>query len=181
MDVRACRVVAPTSFEEFVTQKWPELVRFGFALTGEWASAEDLAQVAVIAVDRRRRKAGEPTHLLAFTRRVMVRTFLGWRRRRWATEVVTDNVDELATESAAAESDRVDVQVDVAAVLLRLPPRQRAVIALRYLADLSEADTAEAIGISLGAVKTHASRGLRALRSIPSIRELIEEAGPGGQ
>lgn len=109
----------------------------------------------------------------------MVRAYLRWDRVqqyvepwvvRVATNLALDNVRRrsrrfrvsVGPEAAPAVADE---RVDLARAVARLPKRQREAVALRYIADLSEADAARAMGCSTGSVKQHASRGLRALRA----------------
>ncbi len=102
----------------------------------------------------------------------MVTTYTDWWRRRWNGESPTE---VLPDAPAGDEADRVDVRRDVLAALATLPRGQRAVLVLRYFDDLSEAQTAAALGVSVGTVKSQASRALAALRSSPLI-----DARPAG-
>ncbi|MGA8258487.1 MAG: SigE family RNA polymerase sigma factor [Nocardioides sp.] len=155
-----------TSFEEFVAARSTALWRSAFLLTGDAHKAEDLLQTALVKAWRRwdsieRREAVE-----SYVRKAMVTTYTDWWRRRWNGEAPT----EVLPESAGGdEADRVDVRRDVLAALATLPRGQRAVLVLRYFDDLSEAQTADALGISVGTVKSQASRALAALRTSPLI------------
>jgi RNA polymerase sigma-70 factor (sigma-E family) len=149
-------------FEEFVQEHGPHLLRTAYLLVGDRGHAEDILQTALERAARRWDRI-DGDHV-AYVRRTIVNlTTDRWRRRRTA-------VVELPTARALDVSDHHDAtaQVDLREVLIRvvnqLPPRQRAVIVLRYFGDLSEADISAALGISVGTVKTAASRARAALR-----------------
>ncbi|GAA4720211.1 SigE family RNA polymerase sigma factor [Nocardioides conyzicola] len=148
---------APDSFEEYVAARRGALLRTAYLLTGSHEDAEDLVQVALIkAVPHWRRIADHPE---PYVRKVLARESISrWRRRRWR-EVPTDQVPETSVEGPAA--DRVELQ----RALGRLAPRQRAVIVLRYYEDLTEAETARVLGISVGTVKSQARDALVRLRA----------------
>src|SRR5699024_4476747 len=96
------------------------------------------------------RRAASPE---AYVRRVLFTTYAAWWRRRWRGEVPSDPMPEADAEDEGA---RVDVRRDVAAALSTLPKGQRAVVVLRYFEDLSEAQTAQLLGCSVGTVKSQA-------------------------
>ena len=143
-------------FEEFVVARRPALLRTAYLLTGNHHDAEDLVQSALIKVVprwARIRDRPEP-----YVRQVLARESVSrWRRRRWR-EVSTDAVPERTHHDS---TDRVALLED----LRRLSPRQRAVLVLRYFDDLTEADTAAALGISVGTVKSHVRDALACLRN----------------
>ena len=136
---------------------YPELVRLAFALTGDWGLAEDLGQEAFVRAWRSwgaiRRKQSAPAYLRATVINLARTSFRQRLReiRAWR-EVVIPRQAEPA------------LGPDVLAALARLPQRKRACVVLRYYLDLSEADTAAALGISVGTVKSQAARGLENLR-----------------
>jgi len=143
-------------FEEFVIARRPALLRTAYLLTGNHHDAEDLVQSALIKVVprwARIRDRPEP-----YVRQVLARESVSrWRRRRWR-EVSTDAVPERTHHDS---TDRVALLED----LRRLSPRQRAVLVLRYFDDLTEADTAAALGISVGTVKSHVRDARARLRN----------------
>lgn len=146
-------------FADFVDQWSPALLRVAFLLTGDRWLAEDLLQAALLKTSRRWSRIADHQAAYPYVRRVLVTTYAGWRRRRRVSEVLTDSLPEHGAtvgDDAAAGS--------AVAALDALPPRMRAVIVLRYYEDLSEADTAAALGCSTGSVKSQASRGLARLR-----------------
>ncbi|GIG87918.1 SigE family RNA polymerase sigma factor [Plantactinospora endophytica] len=149
-------------FRLFVQRQWGSLVRTAYLLTGDRGTSEDLAQSALEKTHRRwdrvlRRDAPE-----VYVRRVMVNTAISWRRRRRLLEVPLLTSDSALTRDAYAQ---VEERQLLLAALRRLPPRTQAVLVLRYFEDLSEADTAEVLGCSVGSVKSQASRGLARLRA----------------
>lgn len=148
------------SFSEFVRARWSATVRLANGLTLDAGRAEDLAQEAFAKLWPRwsRLRDDNPE---AYLRRIVVTTFLSSRRLRRVSEHLTDAPPELPHRDGHDELDSRDA---LRRVLLRLSPRQRAVVYLRYAEDLPEAQVAELLGCSVGSVKTHASRALAALR-----------------
>ena len=143
-------------FEEFVVARRDALLRTAYLLTGDHDDAEDLVQAALIKVVpkwARIQDGPEP-----YVRQVLARESVSrWRGRRWR-EVSTDVVPEAMQHDG---TDRIALLED----LRRLSPRQRAVLVLRYFDDLTEADTAAALGISVGTVKSHVRDALARLRN----------------
>ena len=146
------------SFDEYVAARMPALLRTAYLMTGSHQDAEDLVQVALMkAVPHWKKIADHPD---PYVRRILARESVGrWRSRRWR-EVHTDRLPETPVEGPGA--DRVELQRAVA----RLAPRQRAVIVLRYFEDLTEQQTADALGISVGTVKSQARDALTRLRGL---------------
>jgi RNA polymerase sigma-70 factor (sigma-E family) len=149
-------------FAEFVSARYRPLVRYGVSLVADVGKAEDLTQAALLKTYRAwpRLATGSPD---AYTRRVMARA--AWRagRRRWRVEVPTRDVPERAV---ADQYGAVDLGDLVRRALRALPDRQRVVVTLRFLEGLTEAETAELLGCSLGTVKSRCSRGLATLRTM---------------
>ncbi|GAA4979690.1 SigE family RNA polymerase sigma factor [Kineococcus glutinatus] len=143
---------------------WRRLVGLAVLLVHDRASAEECVQDAFVALHPRWRRLAEPDRALAYLRQSVVnraRDVLRHRevvaRRRPLPDPEPEGPEELAVRSAEHRL--------VLAALDALPLRQREVLVLRYSAELSEAEIATALGISRGAVKTHASRGMAALRA----------------
>lgn len=157
-------VPVPDAFEQFVAQRSAALLRTAWMLTGDEALAHDLVQVALERTWSRRARIEQPDALEAYVRRVMLSTYLTWRRRRWNVEIPTGSPCQ-ASLSALEISDAAAVRAVVAAALAALPKRQRAVLVLRYFDDLSETSTAQMLGCSVGTVKSQAARGLARLRA----------------
>lgn len=175
----------PPGFDQFVRQSSPRLLRTAVLLTGDPALAEDLLQVsyakAWAAWDR------IETDPQAYMRRILVTTQTSWWRRKWRGETATVELPELLNVPDS-EADRAVTAQDLAGALRRLPTRQRAVVVLRFFDDMSEADTAYALGLSVGTVKSHTSRALKALRldasladSYPRVREVATTLDPAGK
>ncbi len=152
------RSPAAPRFEEYVAARGAALWRSAWLLTGDRHRAEDLVQTALMKCWRRWDRIGEGG-VEAYVRRTMVTTYTDWWRRRWNGELPTAELPE------TPDTDRdPGVRQDVVNALARLPRGQRAVVVLRYFDDLSEAQTAAALGISVGTVKSQTSRALRTLR-----------------
>lgn len=150
-------------FAEFVAAALPGLLRFGHVLTGDAEAAEDLVQTALARSLRawRLRRIDDPR---AFVRKVMVNSYASWYRRRRGREwAVAEPAHGSVTEDHAS---RVDDRDAVWRALQVLPPRQRAVIVLRYYEDLTETEIAVVMGTSAGTVKSQAARGLRRLADV---------------
>lgn len=152
-------------FEAFVTARYGALLRTAYLLTGDHHDAEDLLQQSLIkAVGAWGRLEGDPE---PYVRTILVRQNVSrWRRRRWRELSTGTPPDVISLEEPA--DDRL--------VLLRaldlLAPRQRAVVVLRYYEDLTESQTAEALGISPGTVKSQIRDALRRLRdAVPDLAE----------
>jgi RNA polymerase sigma-70 factor (sigma-E family) len=147
-------------FEEFVAGRGQALQRFGYALTGDWALAEDLLQTALARAYPRwsRVRRDDPE---GYVRKIMVNTWCSWWRRRWRGEVPALQLPEVAGPDRFTE---VDQRQALRAALAQLPPRQRAVVVLRYHQDLSEMQVADLLGISVGTVKSQSAKALAALR-----------------
>lgn len=159
----------PDGLSEFVTTQQRGLLRSAWLLTGNWASAEDLVQNALARVWPRWSAIAPPARL-SYVRRTMMSLFLNEKRRRWSGEVPFEVVPD-----SAVVADPADLRASVRSALDALPPRQRAVVVLRYFVDLTEADTAAALDCSVGTVKSTASAALARLRTMPGLAELLVE------
>ena len=147
------------AFTAFVEQATPSLLRTAWLLTGNHDIAHDLVQAALVrtyvAWPRVR-----PETALAYARRILVNERTD-RWRRHGAELMVAAPPEAETTAGSATEDR-DV---VVRLLATLPEQQRKVVVLRYYSDLSEQATADALNISVGSVKSAASRGLATLRA----------------
>jgi RNA polymerase sigma-70 factor (sigma-E family) len=153
-------------FDAFVVARSPALLRTAYLLTGDRDRAEDLLQTALAkAWFAWRRIEWEPE---AYVRRIMATTSVSWWRRRWVGESPRSELPETRTNERA-ESEVVDERNDLWLALRRLPPRQRAVVVLRYLEDRSEAETAQLLDCSPGTVKSQAAKALAKLRVDPAL------------
>ncbi|GLZ41244.1 SigE family RNA polymerase sigma factor [Actinokineospora sp. NBRC 105648] len=147
-------------FAEFAGSAMPGLLRYGHALTGNPHDAADLVQGVLEKVGSRWpavvRRSGDP---LAYTRRAMANAHVSrWRRSR-RENLVADVPDCPAARARYAFEDE-----PLWRALRTLPPRQRAVIVLRYYEGLSEVEIANTLGVTAGTVKSQASKAMSALR-----------------
>ena len=134
-----------------------------FLLCGDWHRAEDLVQAAFTKLYLAWPRIDRHGALDAYARRTLVRTFVSELRRGWFRR---ERVGEPATEPAQVARGSAEDRLVLLAALARVPPRQRAVLVLRYWEDLSVGDTARALGCSEGTVKSQAARGLQTLRGL---------------
>lgn len=162
--------VGAADFDTYVRASGPRLKRLAFLLTGDLCAAEDLLQSAyakVLPHWSRVAAAGDPD---AYLRRVMVNLRTSWWRQLRGRErpVPTVGADDLPADPCGVpDRDLADEQADLDALLraLRsLPRRQQIAVVLRHYCDLSEAQAAGVMGVSVGTVKSQASRGCAALR-----------------
>lgn len=158
---------ADTAVSELYSAHWRSLVRLAVLLVRDQGTAEEVVQDAFVAMHGRWSRLREPEKALAYLRQAVVNRSRSVLRHRKVVdrhlireaqfgEPVAPGADQPAL--AAETRDRV------LAALAELPQRQREVLVLRYYLDLSEAQIADALGVSRGAVKSHASRGAAALR-----------------
>ena len=149
------------TFDDFVAARSRALLRTAYLLTHDHALAEDLLQTALAkAWFSWHRIQGEPE---PYVRKILVNTYATWWRRKWNGEQPTERLPESASPEASAEP------TDLWTAMERLPRRMRAVIVLRYFEDLTEAQTADALGCSVGTVKSQTSKALAKLRIDPAL------------
>ncbi len=161
------------AFAGFVRQSGASLLRTAVLLTGDGHLGEDFLQSVLAKVYLRWAAGHPPESPEAYVRTALVRgagRFRLWHRP-WA-ESLTPETPERST--APSDSDQ-QLRTELLAALRKLPTRQRTVIALRYFDDLSEAATANALGCSVGTVKTHAHRALAKLRHDPLLQSYFRE------
>jgi RNA polymerase sigma-70 factor (sigma-E family) len=147
-------------FAEYFAANFDGARRIGYALCGDWVEAEELAQAAFVRVYAR----WSAVHMAtagAYLRTVVTRLFLDSRRRGRARERSTAELPELPVE---APLGRVEERMVLVAALQAVSPRQRAVLVLRFLQDMSIEQVAEVMNCSAGTVKSQTARGLEALR-----------------
>ncbi len=153
-------------FTEWAVGCQRRLLRSAYLLTGDLHRAQDLVQEALVKVALRwpRLREGNPT---AYARTIIVRDNVSWWRRRRETSVA------IPTDVAAVSSD-ADAALVVRRALARLTPAQRAVLVLRHFDDLSERETADVLGVSVGTVKSQNAAALARLRGgAPELLDLI--------
>jgi RNA polymerase sigma-70 factor (sigma-E family) len=149
-------------FTAFVRSRGQHHIRMATLLTGDPAAAEDLVQASLLKLYRVWPRIDVTSEPDAYLRRIIVNTRRSWWRARWRQETPVPEVPEATPGEDAAE--RHAAAAPIREALARLPRQQRAVLVLRYCEDMPEAEVASLLGCSAGTVKTHAHRGLRALR-----------------
>ena len=148
-------------FTAFVHARSAALLRLAVLLTGDRHDGEDLLQIALAKAYRSWWRLRRPELAEAYVRRILVTSVTSWRRRGAARERAADLVpDRLVAGPDAEVADRIVL----AQALRLLSPGQRAVLVLRIFEDLSERQTADLLGCSVGTVKSQTARGLAALR-----------------
>jgi RNA polymerase sigma-70 factor (sigma-E family) len=159
------------AFRDFVSSRSAPLLRLAFLLTGDRGLAEDAMQGMLAKVYLSWSRIRDRDAVDAYCRTVLVREVSSWRRTRQIQHILTA---ELPDQTAPTD-ELSDAEDRVRRALMALPSRQRAVVALRYYGDLSEAEVAETLGITTGSVKQHTHRATRALRAALTQPELVEE------
>ena len=156
---------ADEAVERLYAEHYRSLVRLATLLVRDLGTAEEVVQDAFVAVHAKWDGIRDPHRALAYLRRAVVN---GSRSRLRHLKVVRTHAERQPVPDAVRGADEAVLEsarrASVLEALARLPRRQREVIALRYYVDLSEAEIAETLGISRGAVKSHASRGAASLR-----------------
>jgi RNA polymerase sigma-70 factor (sigma-E family) len=150
-------------FRSFAAAQRDSLRRYAYLLCGDWYEADDIVQKALtrmFAAWKRVDPGGAP----AYVRRIVTNVYLSHRRLAWVRrERVSEEPPERLLERPQAA---VEVRLEVAAALDRLPPRQRATLVLRYWEQLSVDETAAAMGCSAGTVKSQSAKGLSRMREL---------------
>jgi len=154
---------ADEALEQLYAAHWRQLVRLSVLLVRDVGTAEEVVQDAFVAVHARWSRLREPDKALAYLRQAVVNGSRSTLRHR---AVVARHAAATTLADAPDPTPDADRREAVLDAMRALPDRQREVLALRYYLDLSEADIAATLGISRGAVKSHASRGAAALRHL---------------
>ena len=156
-------------FAEFAGGNARRLRHIARLLTGDEHRAEDLLQVALARTYRRWDRVSRYDDPLAYVRRVLVNAHTDWWRRRWRHEQPTAQLpDTPAGGDLAADHASRD---QLARALATLTTRERAVVVLRYYADLTEVDIARTLGVATGTVKSTSARALAKLRISPELAD----------
>jgi RNA polymerase sigma-70 factor (sigma-E family) len=149
------------AYTEFVAARQAHLRRIAYALCGDWHKADDLLQTALtklyVAWPRIRHEGGEE----AYVRQIMVRANIDDSRRPWRRERSSADLPDRPGDQPTAVEER-SALFDA---LQSLPEQQRKVVVLRHWLGLSVRETATELGINEGTVKSHSSRGLKALEA----------------
>jgi RNA polymerase sigma-70 factor (sigma-E family) len=159
-DVRDPR--ADGSYTEFVDANWTRFLRLARFLSGDDDRGEELLQDCLVKLYPRWRKASVQGDPAAYLRRMLVNGNVDWWRRA-KREYPTDAVPEKPAPAQPSLDGRI-VDEDLRRALRALPRGQRAVVVLRYCEDLTERETAEALGCTIGTVKSQNARAMAALR-----------------
>ncbi|MFF2362613.1 SigE family RNA polymerase sigma factor [Streptomyces sp. NPDC058122] len=166
-------------FQSFVVGRWPRLMRTAFLLTGEQHAAEDLVQTTLEQVYVAWRRVGSADEPDAYVRRVMINAHARRHRRKLKEFLAPKDDSGLVREVPDSDDPiaRADDRGALLTALAGLPPRQREAVVLRYWEDLSESQTAEAMGCSVGAVKSNAAKGIAKLRVVPGLVNTMAQGG----
>jgi RNA polymerase sigma-70 factor (sigma-E family) len=162
------------AFEQFVAESTVSLLRTAYLVTGDAGHAEDLVQESLFKIARRWSRVVSMDSPQAYARRILINLALddSRRRSRHRAELARQNLpdrplplgweSEISWGAVAATDDRLEL----IRALGGLPPRQRAVLVLRYFDDLTESEVASTLGCAIGTVKSTTSRALEKMREL---------------
>jgi RNA polymerase sigma-70 factor (sigma-E family) len=156
------------SFRDFTRVRFDSLRALAYVTCGDWQAAEDAVSGVLARLYLRWNRVSSPE---AYARTSVVRAAIREKRRPWRREHPAG--ETLPDRPSADRSGDVDERLRLRRALWQVPPRQRAVLVLRFLEDLSVEETAEALGCSTGTVKSQSSRGLETLRAVLAAEDLI--------
>jgi RNA polymerase sigma-70 factor (sigma-E family) len=157
------------SFATYVGARGPVLLRTARSLTANPSDAEDLLQTALTKTYVAWERIEDHRALDGYVRRALLNTRTSQWRKRKVDEFVCDELPEPATAPAPDAAEQQALRDAMWRAIVKLPDRQRAMVVLRYYEDLSEAQTAEVLGVSIGTVKSAVSRALGKLREDPEL------------
>ena len=160
------RLDKDAEFTEYMTARQPSLLRTAYLLTGDRHTAEDLVQTALAKLYLSWDKVHQREALDGYVRRILVNENNSLWRRPWKKrEHATDDLPEVASHDTTGHDAELWAHVQA------LPRKQRAAVVLRYYEQLSEAETAAILGVSVGTVKSQTSRALASMRARMSATE----------
>ena len=162
-------------YVDYVSGRLPRLHRTAYLLCGDAHRADDIVQATLTALYVNWRRAVKADNLDGYIHRILVRRYLDERRLRWSRVQLGDAPLEAATAVPADHS--IDVRDELITALRSLPKGQRVVVVLRFLNDLTVEATAEALGCSVGNVKSQSSRGLATLRELLGTDRQVKVTG----
>jgi RNA polymerase sigma-70 factor (sigma-E family) len=166
-------------FSAYMTARQPSLLRTAYLLTGDRATAEDLVQTALAKLYLSWDRVHRREMVDGYVRRILVNEHNSlWRRPFKKREVSTEVLPEPETVQDRLYDGRDRALWEF---VQTLPRKQRAVVVLRYYEDLSEAETADVLGISVGTVKSQASRAIASMRSRIQENPLLARDGEDGR
>ncbi len=151
-----------TSYRQFAAVQLRALQRPAYLLCGDWHLAEDLVQITLVKMYGAWSRLSADVDRHAYARRVLVNTYISSRRRFWWRREISTGDD--LSQLAGSSLEHADDHEEQRALLMSLPPRQRAVIVLRFWEDCSVEQTAQVLGIATGTVKSQTSEALKTLK-----------------
>ncbi|MFD6342560.1 SigE family RNA polymerase sigma factor [Streptomyces sp. NPDC060131] len=157
------------SFSSYVRARGPVLLRTARSLTSNPCDAEDLLQTALTKTYVAWERIEDHRALDGYVRRALLNTRTSQWRKRKVDEFACEELPEPAGQPEPDPAERQVLHDAMWRAVMRLPGRQRAMVVLRYYEDLSEAQTAEVLGVSIGTVKSAVSRALGKLREDPEL------------
>ena len=150
-------------YTEFVQAASGRLFRTAYAVCGDYQLAEDALQAALATAYSRWRRVSRADNPEAYVQRMVLNQVFSWRRRAWVRREVSSSDLHQERPHPSPESALAD-QDEVWRALATLHPKHRAVLVLRFVEDLSVADTARVLGLHEGTVKSQTSRAVARLR-----------------
>jgi RNA polymerase sigma-70 factor (sigma-E family) len=159
-------------YREFVAARLPRLRRTAYLLCRDWHTADDVVSITLTKLYRHWERACASQNVDAYVRGMLARAWLDEQRRPWRREFATPDPPDIPRDDPAHTA--IVHRDALLALLDSLPPRQRAVVVLRYYCDLSVVEAAEALGVSHGTVKSQSARGLDLLRAAARSHALEE-------
>jgi RNA polymerase sigma-70 factor (sigma-E family) len=162
-------------FAEYFVARRDAVRRSAYLLCGDWHRADDFTQAAFVSLHRRWHKIRDRAALDAYVRRTLVRAVIDESRRPWRRERFTDEVPDVPADGPDI-GDTVAVRSTLLGALRKVPPRQRAVLVLRFLEGLDVGGVAEALGCTEGTVKSQTARGLATLRT--ELGDVLDDLRP---
>jgi RNA polymerase sigma-70 factor (sigma-E family) len=157
---------ASDDFDDFVAANVDDLLRTAYLIVWDEPEAEDLVQECLLRVARRWPRVRSMDQPRAYARRILINLATDGARGRARRRVELDPRPDGGAERSVDPLAALETHAELVEALGRLPPRQRAVLVLRYFHDLTEVQAAEVLGCPPGTVKSNASRGLARLREI---------------
>ncbi|MFF0149705.1 SigE family RNA polymerase sigma factor [Micromonospora sp. NPDC005203] len=172
------RSAADADYTECVRAGLPQWRRTAYLMCGDWHQGDDIVQRVLTELYRNWPRARRADSLNALVRTMLMRRLIDERRRRWARVLLTDLLPERPAPIAPDATERLDL----VAALRQVPPRQRAVLVLRFFQDLTVEETAQALGCAPGTVKSQTAKGLATLRGLLTpVRNDVPTAMQTGQ
>ena len=162
---------AEAEYVAYVNGRIPALRRLALMLSGDQHQADDLEQEAITKLYVGWARIARVQNIDAYVHTMLVRTFLDEKRRGWWRVRLFGGVPDLPAPAEHAVEDRTVLR----AALAQVPPRQHAVLVLRFLCDLPVSDVAQVLGCSEGTVKSQTAHGLKALRRLLGARRPAAE------